>query len=179
MNAIRNLREILGLTQAQLAKSAGTSQSAIAAYENGVKSPTLRTLERIAAAAHRHVEVTYFPPFTREDRRSLFLHSAIAARLRERPDIVLASARRSLARMRALHPGARPLLDEWRVLLRRPIDALIPMLTDPSPWARELRHVTPFSGVLSAAERARVYREFARAEGAAITAASLTTERAL
>ena len=83
MNAICTLRETLELTQAQLAESAGTSQSAIAAYENGARSPTLGTLERIAAAAHRHVEVTYFPPLTQEDPRSLALHSAIAARLRE------------------------------------------------------------------------------------------------
>ena len=169
MNAIRTLRDTLGLTQAQLAESAGTSQSAIAAYENGSKSPTLCTLERIAASARFHVEVRYLPPLTREDRRSLALHSAIAARLRENPDAVLAKARKSLALMRSLHPGARPLLDEWRALLRRPIEALIPVLGDSSAWARELRHVTPFSGVLSPAERAAVYREFARSEGAAKT----------
>lgn len=92
---------------------------------------------------------------------------------------MLAGARASLARMRALPPGARPLLNEWRVLLRRPLDALIPVLSDASPWARELHHVTPFSGVLSAADRARVYREFARAEGAAITDASAIKGRAL
>lgn len=179
MNAIRSLRETLGMTQTQLAALAGTSQSAIAAYENGAKSPTLRTLERIAATARCHVEVSYFPSLTREDRRSLALHGAIASQLRETPDAVLARARKSLARMRALHPGARPLLDEWRVLLRRPLDALIPVLSDPSPWACELRHVTPFTGVLSATERARVYREFAQSEGALTTDPScgrLTTQ---
>ena len=178
MNAIRTLRETLGLTQAQLAESAGTSQSAIAAYESGAKSPTLRTLERIASAAQRHVEVQYFPPLTREDRRSLALHAAIASRLGETPDVVLARARKSLARVRALHPGARPLLDEWRVLLRRPLDALLPVLSDSSPWARELRHVTPFTGVLSAAERADVYRKFALAERALTINAPTGKERA-
>ena len=62
----------------------------------------------------------------------------------------------------ALHPGARLLLDEWRCLLRRPLDALLPVLTDPVPWARELRHVTPVTGILSAAERAQAYRAFAQ-----------------
>jgi hypothetical protein len=38
----------------------------------------------------------------------------------------------------------------------------VALLTDHDPWARELRHVTPFGGVLSAAERAEVYRAFAR-----------------
>ena len=55
--------------------------------------------------------------------------------------------------MRAVRPGVRPLLDEWRCLLRRPLGALLPMRTDPTPWAREVRHVTPFTGILSAAER--------------------------
>jgi len=70
----------------------------------------------------------------------------------------------SLARMRASHPGARLPLDEWRCLLRRPLDALLPVLTDPVPWARELRHVTPVTGILSAAERAQAYRAFAQRE---------------
>jgi hypothetical protein len=44
---------------------------------------------------------------------------------------------------------------------RRPLDALLP---DLAPWARELRHVTPFTDILSAAERAKVYRSFAERE---------------
>ena len=48
--------------------------------------------------------------------------------------------------------------------LDRPLSALLPVLTDPGEWARELRHVTPFSDVLSAAERSAVYRAFADAE---------------
>lgn len=178
MNIVRHLREVTRLTQQQLADAASTSQSAVAAYENGTKSPTWRTLQRLADAANAHVEVRFFPPLTREDRRSLLLHAAIAARLRETPDIVLARARQSLTRMRALHPRARPLLDEWRILLRRPLDALVPVLSDPSPWAREMRHVTPFTGILSALERARVYREFARVDGAPATHESAATGRA-
>jgi len=158
MNPVHILRLALGRTQQELATLAGTSQSAIAAYEGGRKSPTWRTVERLAHAAGFTVEVRFVPPLTREDRRSLLLHEAIGERLRAEPDAVLTRARASLARMRALHPGARLLLDEWRCLLRRPLDALLPVLTDPMPWARELRHVTPFTGILSAAERAAVTR---------------------
>lgn len=178
MNPVRHLREATGLTQKQLANVARTSQSAVAAYENGSKSPTWRTLERLADAADAHIDVRFLPPLTREDRRSLLLHAAIAERLRVAPEVVLVRARESLKRMRALHPGARPLLDEWRLLLRRPLDALVPVLRDPSPWARELRHVTPFTGVLLASERALVYREFARIESAAMVHAADTAERA-
>jgi hypothetical protein len=41
---------------------------------------------------------------------------------------------------------------------------LRPFLTDPSPWVRELRQVTPFAGVLSASERRRVFAAFAEQE---------------
>jgi len=177
MNPVHRLRAAAGLTQQELAEAADTSQPAIAAYESGRKSPTWRTVERLAHAAGYAVDVRYMPALTREDRRSLLLHAAIAARLRAEPEAVRARARASLARMRAVHPGARPLLDEWRCLLRRPLDALISVLTDPMPWARELRHVTPFTGVLSAAERASVYRAFAQRELAASGLQSATTER--
>jgi transcriptional regulator with XRE-family HTH domain len=164
MNPVHLLRLAVGRTQQDLATLAGTSQSAIAAYERDRKSPTWRTVERLARAAGMDVDLRFVPPLTREERRSLLLHAAVAARLGAESDVVLSRARASLARMRALHPGARLLLDEWQCLLRRPLEALLPVLTDPAPWARELRHVTPFTGILSAAERAQVYREFAQRE---------------
>lgn len=164
MHPIRALRALAGLTQAQLALAAGTSQPTIADYERGTKSPTWRTLVGLAHAAGYEPTVLFTPPLTREDRRSLALHGAVAEHLRANPEAVLARAQASLARMRALHPGAHHLLDEWALLLRRPLSALLPVLQDASPWSRELRHVTPFTGVLSAGERARVYRAFALSE---------------
>ena len=56
------------------------------------------------------------------------------------------------------------MVDEWAVLLKRSVPELIPVLTDPGERARELRHVTPFAGVLSAEERAREYGAFAKNE---------------
>jgi transcriptional regulator with XRE-family HTH domain len=147
------------LTQAALARAAGTSQPAIAAYEAGRKSPTVNTLERLAAAVGLEAAVDFVPPMTREDRRSLVLHRAIAARVAAAPQAMLVHARRNLARM-AAGASRSPLLREWNVLLERPVAALLPVLTDPHPWARELRQVTPFAGILSAAERARIYRSF-------------------
>lgn len=164
VNPVRILRESAGLRQAQLADAARTSQPTIAAYESGSKSPTWSTVQRLARAVGREPHVEFVPPLTREDRRSLALHAAIARRLREDPSAVLARAQRNVASLSTQHPGARPLLDEWRVLLRRPLSALLPVLRDPSPWARELRHATPFAGVLTARERALVYRTFAAAE---------------
>jgi transcriptional regulator with XRE-family HTH domain len=164
MSEVRKLRERAGVTQAALARAAGTSQPTIAAYEVGQKSPTLETLRRLARSVGTEMVVEYYPAPTREERRSLALHRALADRLAAEPRVVLRRARATLARMRESQPGASPLLREWEVLLDRPLEALLPVLTDPSPWGRELRQVTPFAGVLTAAERARVYRAFAEQE---------------
>jgi DNA-binding XRE family transcriptional regulator len=51
VNAINVLRHLAGLTQQELAARAGTAQPTIAAYEASRKSPTLRTLEKLARAA--------------------------------------------------------------------------------------------------------------------------------
>jgi len=164
MNSVRSLRTAAGWTQAQLADAGATSQPAIAAYETGRKSPTLRTLRRLAASAGLSAEISYHPRLTREDRRSLVIHRAIARRLQHDPGPVLERARRTLARMSEVaSPSSQP-LREWSVLLDRPIEALVPVLTDLSGWARELRHVTPFAGVLSAEERKEVLRVFALEE---------------
>ncbi|MDE0027694.1 MAG: hypothetical protein OXP69_25045 [Spirochaetaceae bacterium] len=104
------------------------------------------------------------PHLTREDRRSLALHERIADRLRAAPVETLARAEANLRRMRDLHPGASGLLDEWERLLRCSPDELVDALVNPDLHYRELRHVTPFAGVLSAPERAAVYREFRRGE---------------
>ncbi len=160
MNTVRSLRSTAGMTQAQLAKAAGTSQPTVAAYEAGRKSPTLSTLERLARAAGLEALVVYHPPMTREEGRSLALHHVIADRLEADPEGVTAVARDKLKTMRVIAPTSQP-LREWVVLLDRPVSALIPVLRDPSPWGRELRHVTPFAGVLSVRERAEVMRTFA------------------
>lgn len=51
---LRGCRRAAGLTQAELADLADTSQSAIAAYEAGTRQPTLPVLDRmVRAAGHR------------------------------------------------------------------------------------------------------------------------------
>lgn len=163
-NPIRRLRDRACLTQAALADVGGTSQPTIAAYETGVKVPNLTTAERLAEAAGLELAIEFLPPLTREDRRSLALHRAIASRLREDPRATLALARRNLRRMIRLHPQASTTLHQWNALLTLPVDHLVDLLVDPRPFARELRHVTPFAGALGPGARARVYREFGDAD---------------
>lgn len=47
-----------GLTQIQLAAAMGTSQSAIAAWENGARTPGVDALERLAKACGKRLHIT-------------------------------------------------------------------------------------------------------------------------
>lgn len=50
-------REAAGLTQAELARKMGTTQSAIAAIESGARTPTVELLERLARACGQRLTV--------------------------------------------------------------------------------------------------------------------------
>ncbi len=52
---ISEARTAAGLTQAELARRAGTSQPAIARYEAGTSSPSIVTLERVLRASGRRL----------------------------------------------------------------------------------------------------------------------------
>jgi predicted nucleotidyltransferase/DNA-binding XRE family transcriptional regulator len=54
---IRRARAGAGLSQAELAERAGTSQPALARYETGASLPTLPTLERLLSACGRRLQV--------------------------------------------------------------------------------------------------------------------------
>lgn len=59
--AVRGLREQRDWTQAQLAGSAGMTQSAVARFEAGGTVPSLRVLERLAAALDADLTVSVIP----------------------------------------------------------------------------------------------------------------------
>lgn len=164
MSEVKRLRARTGMSQRALARAAETSQPTIAAYESGRKAPTITTLRRLAEASGLEMSVQFLTPMTREDRRSLALHEAVARRLEAEPVRVLAKARANLRRMRDANPGAASIMREWEVLLDRPIEDLVALLEDPGLRARELRHATPFAGVLTAPERTQVYNRFAADE---------------
>lgn len=160
MNPIRILRAICGLSQGRLAAVVGTSQPTIASYESGAKSPTWRTIVRAAESTGMACYAYVGPPMTRDQRRSLALHVAIAGELAARPDQVLDAARRNVAVMRVAVPGAERLLDEWERILRLAPTLVASRMLDPSDHGRDLRQVTPFSGILDGPARAAVYRAF-------------------
>jgi len=160
VNIIRQLRKQSGTTQSRLAECAGTSQPTIAAYESGRKSPTWHTVNRLAQAVDLEIWVSFVPRFTREDLRSIAYHDAIVAKLDADPFGVIGHAKRNVSRLKQLHPDARQLLDRWERWLDLPVDELRAHMLDPSLTARDMRQVSPFSGILCAAERLRVIKDF-------------------
>lgn len=134
-------------------------------YELGRKLPRLDTLERLVRATGHELLVQAVPTparDNREERRSRWLHGAIAERLRADPKRVLAKARSNLATMRGADPAgaSRRWIDQWDVLLEQPVDAIVGVLTGISNEAADLRQNTPFAGVLTPQERWASYREF-------------------
>jgi uncharacterized protein len=59
---LRRARERAGLSQAALARRAGTSQATISAYEGGHKTPSVATLERLLAATGSRLTIEARPP---------------------------------------------------------------------------------------------------------------------
>jgi transcriptional regulator with XRE-family HTH domain len=160
---LREARLSAGLTLDELAQRAGTSAPTLSNYERGRKEPRLETAQRIVRASGFELQVAITPvglarPLTRKDRQSLALHRAVAVRLFDDPDEVLATADRNLRRLQEVHgdgPSA-PYVDAWAALLAGPRDDLFDVLTATSQRARDLRQTSPFAGVLDPDDRERV-----------------------
>jgi hypothetical protein len=100
-------------------------------------------------SAHRQIEA-----------RSLALHAAIVRKI-ERDPRLLEVASRNLERWGARSSDELSVcLTEWRELLQRPWLELAAILTEPSEDGARLRQSSPFAGVLTDAERARIYEAF-------------------
>lgn len=102
---------------------------------------------------------------TRDQRRSLRLGHAVAGKLVLDPPSVLKKAKENLSHLQEVHPGAKRWLAEWGSLLDGPTDGILEALTSPAPRARELRQNSPFAGVLTEEERARVLAAFVSPRG--------------
>src|SRR5277367_4540708 len=58
---IRAVRRRQGLTQAELARRAGTSQPVISAYEHGRRDPTTQTLRKLVEAGGEQLRIEAAP----------------------------------------------------------------------------------------------------------------------
>jgi transcriptional regulator with XRE-family HTH domain len=148
---ITERRKELGLTQGQLAERASTSRERINTYEREHVYPQADTLERILAAMH--TELSTIPSLTFEERRSLAISTAVAAKLRDNPEGVLTKARANIGRMRAAASHEHRWIDVWESILEIGPHHVEALLTSADQFARDLRQSSPFAGVLSDAER--------------------------
>jgi hypothetical protein len=97
---------------------------------------------------HRHAE-----------ERSIALHRAVAARLRDDPRLV----ERARVRVREWHETcsvASAYRVAWDSALRLDPVELCALLVDPGEEATALRQVSPFAGILDARERWRILKGF-------------------
>ncbi|HET6954894.1 MAG TPA: helix-turn-helix domain-containing protein [Acidimicrobiales bacterium] len=96
----------------------------------------------------------------RDDVRSLWLHRAVAGKVVAEPERALRLARRNLARLQKTHGRGQAArwLGEWERLLDGPLESLLEALTSRSRQSVELRQNSPFAGLLTERERAKVLR---------------------
>jgi hypothetical protein len=97
-------------------------------------------------------------PHSLHDERSLAIHKLVAERIRADPSVLDVPRKRvaewqRTCTMNPKYPQA------WTEMLNGPIDRLLDLLVDPGEWATELRHVSPFAGMIDMATRERVWRE--------------------
>jgi transcriptional regulator with XRE-family HTH domain len=59
---LQQVRRRHGLTQAELARRAGTSQPVISAYEHGRRDPTLKTLRKLVEAGGERLSIDALAP---------------------------------------------------------------------------------------------------------------------
>jgi excisionase family DNA binding protein len=121
------------------------------------RTPIHRRVRRDAVEAMRARRL-----LTREERRSLWLNRAVAARVARDPARVLAHARRNLDRFERIHEGTSVMrwLGRWREVVDAGPEAVMDVLSSTAPEAAELRQNSPFAGVLSERERRAVLESF-------------------
>jgi hypothetical protein len=94
------------------------------------------------------------------EARSLAMHALIAAKI-ERDPRLLDVPRGNLKRWRARWEGQAPAWhEEWSRIMQRPWPQIAAVITEPSEEGARLRQSSPFPGVLSVAERRRIYEAF-------------------
>jgi transcriptional regulator with XRE-family HTH domain len=123
-------RKQSGLTQAQMARIAKTTQSAIAAYEAGRREPTVPVLQRMLEATGHNLVIAF------EADKSIYRIADLARDIRETP------AKNSQRRLRLVFEFLRELNESQQLSLRfavepeatgdRRFDALLASITEDS-----------------------------------------------
>jgi len=103
------------------------------------------------------VEAATMVAISRTEERSLAMHQVIAQRLAQDPSVL----DRAKANLERWNYKGNPALEEWHnILCSWPREKIVALLTERTENAARLRSSTPFTGVLSQPERARIYASF-------------------
>jgi len=95
------------------------------------------------------------------EARSLAMHCLVARKVGANRRLLDAVRRRLATWTKRYGEGVPPrALGEWREILDRPWPEIAALITDPGESAVRLRQSSPFAGVLTQAERRRVYEAF-------------------
>ena len=101
-----------------------------------------------------------YSPHRLLEARSLAMHAVIAEKIQRNPKL-LDVAHRNLERWRARWDDQAPAWHrEWTDIMQRPWPEIAAIITEPSEEGARLRQSTPFAGILSTAERRRIYEAF-------------------
>jgi len=102
-----------------------------------------------------------------QDRRSLALHRAVAARIQAQPEL-MERVKEKLGVWRGLDARVPYYVTAWEAVLDKPLDQVLAFLIEESERAADLRQSSPFTacGILAPKERWAILRETERREAA-------------
>lgn len=158
---VKEFRGRHGLSQTSLSKLTGIPQPVLSMYENGHRSPSIDTLQRILSVGSETVEVV--PKPSRQDDRSVSqtieIHRIVLDRFLEDPERVLEFGRQRLDRLQqSLSKRSSPYMDTWRQLVEGSRSNLVRTLLSTDEDDVELLKMSPFTTLLSDREREEVTR---------------------
>lgn len=120
---------------------------------NGLRAQGLVTVEGHARATRYHATDRIDLPTLRSRR----LHQHVAGQLARDPAL-RELARQRLERLRQVNPHGRVYHDRWARLLDSPLPILLRALTDASESSDDLRKESPFTTMIAAPDRERIFR---------------------
>jgi uncharacterized protein len=101
---LKEARRRAGMTQIDLARTAGVTQSVVSAYESGARQPSLATLQRLVSAAGCELTISLLPRGARRGRLTGPLGRRV---LRERRRLTEVAARHGASNLRVFGSVAR------------------------------------------------------------------------
>ena len=158
---VKEFRGRHGLSQMALSKLTGIPQPVLSMYENGRRSPSIETLERILSIGSEQVEVVPRP--SRQDDRSVSktieIHRIVLEKFLDDPDRVLKFGRTRLQLLeRSVTRRSSSYVELWHRLLDGPRSDIVRLLLSTDEDDVELLKMSPFTTLLNDGERDEVTR---------------------